>query len=117
MLPEAHYQRDGAQLVAMDVIEIRVDGGVFSADAVIRATHRYTADYYTDIASIVSGFVVRLTPMSIDIDSSDVAQRFRNDVLDEQLRERIRAETMDLHGTLVKAALLKAGTTPRCEKP
>ncbi len=96
----------------MDAIEITLDGGIFSADAVVRTTHRYTADYYSDIASTDGGFVIRLTPISADTDSSTLTQRFRNDALDEQLRERIRAETKNLHSTLVQAAMLKAGGQP-----
>lgn len=71
----------------MDAIEISLDGGVFSAGAVVRAAHRYSADYYADVASTAEGFITRLTPKSADTDTSTLAQQFRNDVLDEQLRE------------------------------
>ena len=32
----------------MDAIEIILDGGLFSADVVARAAHRYTGDYYAE---------------------------------------------------------------------
>lgn len=96
----------------MDAIEINLDGGVFSAGAVVRAAHRYSADYYVDIASTEDGFIARLTPKSADTATSTLVQQFRNDVLDEQLRESIRAETKGLQEILVQAALLKVGTQP-----
>jgi His-Xaa-Ser system protein HxsD len=101
----------------MDAVEINLDGGVFSADTVVRATHRYSADYYTDIASTENGFIVRLTPKSADTDTSVLVHQFRNDALDEQLRERVRVQTQGLHDTLVQAALLKACAQPSDQTP
>lgn len=92
----------------MDAIEVFLNGGLFSVDAVTRAAHRYTADYYTDIATHPDGFTIRMTPVSSEVDTRHLAERFRNDALDEQLRERIRAQTNDLHTLLVDAALSRA---------
>ncbi|KGI77574.1 His-Xaa-Ser system protein HxsD [Oleiagrimonas soli] len=92
----------------MDAIEISLEGGVFSADAVVRTTHRYTADYYINILSSEGNYTVRLTPKSAEVDTSALVGQFRNDLLDEQLRESVRTQTKELHDTLVKAALLKA---------
>lgn len=96
----------------MNAIEISLDGGVFSAETVVSAVHRYSADYYAEVASTEKGFIARLTPKSIDTDTSALVQQFRNDVLDEQLRERIRADTKELQEILVQAALLKADIPP-----
>lgn len=101
----------------MDAIEISLDGKVFSADTVVRATHRYSADYYTDIASTNDGFSVRLTPKSDETDTSGLSHQFRNDVLDEQLRESVRTQTQGLQETLVQAALLKAKPEPSGHTP
>lgn len=103
--------------MAMNAIEINLDGSVFSTDTVVRATHRYTADYYADVASTEDGFIIRLTPKSPDIDTSTLVYRFRNAALDEQLREQIRAETKGLQKTLVQAALLKASSEPPGQTP
>lgn len=90
----------------MDAIRIKIDTGVFSSDVIARAAHRYTGDYFVDLA--LSSDQVVLTPKHAGVDTSQVAARFHNDLLDERLRTRIRDETADLQATLVQAALREA---------
>lgn len=92
----------------MDTIEIGLASSIFSADAVVRTMHRYSADYFTEVDSVEDRFVVHLTPKSPGCDTSNLIHRFRNDALDEQLRERVREETRGLQETLAQAALLNA---------
>lgn len=94
--------------IAMHAIEIVLDGGLFSVDVIARTAHRYTGDYFVETVSTPSGALVRLTPKTDSISSHLLAERFRNDALDERLRERIRAETGELHTALVRAALQQA---------
>jgi His-Xaa-Ser system protein HxsD len=94
--------------MAMDAIEIILDGGLFSADVVARAAHRYTGDYYAETVSTPAGALVRLTPKTDHVSTALLAERFRNDALDERLRERVRTETGELHTSLVRAALQQA---------
>lgn len=96
----------------MHAIEIVLDGGLFSADVVARTAHRYTGDYFVETLSAPSGLLVRLTPKKDSDNSYRLAERFRNDALDERLRERIRTETADLHTALVRAALHQALPVP-----
>jgi His-Xaa-Ser system protein HxsD len=92
----------------MNAIEIVLDGGLFSVDVVACTAHRYTSDYFVETVSTTSDVFVRLTPKADNVSSHLLAERFRNDALDERLRERIRAETGELHTTLVRAALQQA---------
>lgn len=92
----------------MSTIEVRLDAGVFSADIVTKAAHRYTDAYFVEIKSNPADFIVQLTPKHVELDTDQVAERLRNDVLDEQLRALVRSETQDIHAVLIEAALHQA---------
>jgi len=92
----------------MNAIEIVLDGGLFSVDVIACTAHRYTGDYFVETVSTTSDVLVRLTPKTDNVNSHLLAERFRNDALDERLRERVRAETNELHTTLARAALKQA---------
>jgi len=92
----------------MNAIEIVLDGGLFSVDVIACTAHRYTGDYFVETVSTTSDVIVRLTPKTDSISSHLLAERFRNDALDERLRARVRTETGELHTTLVRAALQQA---------
>lgn len=92
----------------MSTIEVRLDAGVFSADVVMKAAHRYTDAYFVEIKSSPADFIVQLTPKYVEVDTDEVAERLRNDVLDEKLRALVRRETQDIHAVLIEAALGQA---------
>jgi His-Xaa-Ser system protein HxsD len=92
----------------MNVIEIVLDGSLFSVDVIARTAHRYTGDCFVETVSTPSGTLVRLTQKTDSLSFHLLAERFRNDALDERLRERIRTETGELHTALVRAALQQA---------
>lgn len=92
----------------MDTVRVDVDTALFDDDMIAKAMHRYTGEFYAELTRSGAGVEVRLTPMRADIDTADLARRFANDLLDERLRARIRAETVTLHATLVQAALREA---------
>lgn len=93
---------------------IDVDVGVFSPDIITRTAHRYTGEFFVEFALSPPPGRVALTPKHADADTSLLALRFGNDLLDERLRAQIREETADLQTTLVKAALREA--SPRYRK-
>lgn len=92
----------------MSTIEVRLDAGVFPADIVMKAAHRYTDAYFVEIKSSTADFIVRLTPKHAEGDTNQLAEHLRNDVLDEQLRALVRSETQDIHTVLIEAALRQA---------
>lgn len=94
--------------MAMDATRIDVDTGVFSPDVIARAAHRYTGEFYVELVLSAPPSHVVLTPKHAGVDTANLALRFGNDLLDEQLRARIRTETSDLQTVLVEAALREA---------
>lgn len=92
----------------MSTIEVRLDAGVFSADIVTRAAHRYTDAYFIKIKRSPGDFIVQLTPKHVEPDAGQVAGQLRNDALDEKLRALVRSETQDIHAVLIEAALRRA---------
>lgn len=88
-----------------------MDVGFFSAEVITRTAHRYTDHFFVELTSSGDAHIVILTPKHDEVDSTGLEGRFRNDALDERLRERIKAETADLHGSLVQAALGQAMPT------
>ncbi len=96
----------------MNAIEIVLDGSLFSVDVIACTAHRYTGDYFVETVSTTSDVLVRLTPKTGNVSSHLLAERFRNDALDERLRERVRTETSELHTALVRVALQQAASSP-----
>lgn len=92
----------------MAPIRLSMDAGFFSAEVIARTAHRYTDHFFVELTSSDDVHVVTLTPKHDEVDSTGIEGRFRNDALDERLRERIKAETADLHVSLVQAALRQA---------
>lgn len=92
----------------MDAIWIDVDVGMFSPNVIARAAHRYTGEFFVEMALSSSPARVALTPKHADTDVERLALRFGNDLLDERLRAQIREETADLQTILVQAALREA---------
>lgn len=88
-----------------------MDARLFSADVVARTAHRYTDRFFIELTSSDVEHTITLTPKYDDVDLTRIEGRFRNDALDERLRESIRAETADLHVSLVEAALRQAAPT------
>ena len=89
----------------MATVDVYLDGAIFSNEVVARAAHRYTNEYFVEIESHPSRPLVRLTPKGAKTDTTELTERFRNDALDESLRERVRIETSELQTVLIRAAL------------
>ncbi|MGO4261079.1 hypothetical protein [Lysobacter sp. TAB13] len=92
----------------MDAIEICVDVSVFEPDVIASAAHRYTGEFFVELLLATSPHRVLLMPMQVGVDTDRLAQRFKNDLLDERLRARIRVETAELQVALIQAALREA---------
>jgi len=88
----------------VEELELIFARAIFSEEAILRAAHRHSGLFGVDIQVAAENIIVRLTPFGGQARCDDLASRFRNDALDEVLRERIRAETSDLHAALVEAA-------------
>lgn len=87
------------------VVAIVFASEVFATQAVVRAAHRHTATCTVDVQPVPEGVRVVLVPTSASMDETLLAAQLRNDVLDEQVRVRVRGQTDVLHAVLVEAAL------------
>jgi len=83
-------------------------GDIFSRDVIARTAHRYTGDFFVEINAEAAGIQVRLMPKRGDVPIDGIEQHFRNDLLDDLLRERVRVQTAELHTVLAQAALRQA---------
>ena len=92
----------------MATVQFSMDAGLFSAEVIARTAHRCTSHFFVEIVCSDNAHTIVLTPKHEGVDLANIEGRFRNDALDERLRERIRTETAELQVTLIQAALRQA---------
>lgn len=86
----------------MGTIEQTFSLGLFTADAITRAVHRFGATHSAELFH--QGEVVRVVLTPRTEPAADVQADLRDAVLDESLRESVRGQTSRLHETLLAAA-------------
>lgn len=86
-------------------------GKVFPIEVVARTAHRYTDNYFVKVNDDAGVIRVDLMSRIEDAPTDGVENRFRNDLLDDLLREKVRIQTAELHTVLAEAALRQ--THPR----
>jgi len=79
----------------VDPITINIDSRVYTLDVVQRAAFRCTdlASFDFSVVSDCEISVVITIKSSVALDPSDIRARFQNELLDQQLRQTIAAET------------------------
>ena len=92
----------------MATVQFSMDAGLFSAEVIARTAHGCTSHFFVEIVCGDNARTIVLTPKHEGIDLANIEGRFRNDALDERLRERIRTETAELQMTLVQAVFRQA---------
>lgn len=88
------------------------DADVYSPDAIQRAAYTFSDRLSIDL---VLGQEIACTLHIVTDDPSiaeQVAGDFRNEVLDQVLRERIRLETADVRNLILAHAFSKSGLVP-----
>lgn len=89
----------------MDRVEILLDVTAYSADAIQRAAYRFVDRFSFELEREGENFHCALC-FPDDLDPETVAA-FRTEVLDEVLRERIRAETEGVRNLILSLAFSK----------
>src|SRR3954471_10780627 len=92
--------------------QLRFDAAAYSTDAIQRAAYRFMDRLSVDLAS-ANGSIDCTLHMSTE-DSADAdrtASDFRNEVLDQVLRERIRGETEGVRNVILALAFADTGLT------
>ena len=86
-------------------IEIVIDTGIFRLAAVKKAAYRFGDRCHVAMDSAdQSGVVVRLTPKNGAISAAALEGEFRNEVLDQELREVVADETLPVRNLLLAQA-------------
>lgn len=85
------------------------DASTTSVDAVQRAAYRLSDQLSCDVALANGRIEVTLHPSQPETDLNALLGEFRNEVLDQVLRERIRNETGDVRNLVLALAFSKTG--------
>jgi His-Xaa-Ser system protein HxsD len=80
-----------------------------SLDAIQRAAYRLSDRLSCDVVSTETSIEVTVHPANSEADVEALLGDFRNEVLDQTLRERIRAETTDVRNLVLALAFSKTG--------
>jgi His-Xaa-Ser system protein HxsD len=89
--------------------ELTFDRSTHSADAIQRATYKLSDRLSCDLASEDVVFRCTLHIQQEDPDVDALISEFRNEVLDETLRERIRDETKEVRNLILALAFSNTG--------
>lgn len=100
----------GASADPPAVIEATFDAKAHSVDAIQRAAYRFSDRFACELIAGEDEHRCLLTPVSDDDPSSNLAL-FRSEVLDQVLRERIRAETEPVRTMILAHAFSRTGIT------
>lgn len=94
---------------------IWLDRSLFNDEIVTRTAHRYTHFFHVKLLANSDEIGVVLTAREGVDAPADLEARFRDDALDERLRDSVRQETRDIHVELIRTALREA--QPRQPEP
>jgi His-Xaa-Ser system protein HxsD len=85
------------------------DQAVHSIDSVQRAAYRLSDRVSCEIGVVDGSIEVRATVLDQEADLDALLAEFRTEVLDQVLRERIRAETADVRNLVLAMAFSRTG--------
>ena len=84
---------------------LRFDASVYRLDAIKKAAYRFSDRCFAQIKSIdVNEVEVTLRSRKSDIDPDDLIGSFSNEVLDQELRATVAAETAGIRDLLIAQA-------------
>lgn len=89
--------------------QVVLDADVYSADAIQRAAYRFLDRCETDIRRDGSQYRCTLTSRTSVLSSDELVGPFRDEVLDQVLRERIRNETAVVRNLILSLAFSQTG--------
>ncbi len=89
-------------------IEVIVELGLYSESAILKATYKFTDNWYVELKKATEEKVtVIFSPKVPASHSSDIKGEFLNELLDQRLREQIGAETLAVRNLIMAHALSK----------
>jgi len=98
-------------------IKLDVSTQFYSRDAILEAMYRFTDRCYTNISSVGKETVhVSFIAKKDDINVNTIAKEFLNELIDQQLRYRIRCETQGIHERIIREAFASLENVPKTGK-
>lgn len=95
-------------------IKLDISAEFYSRAAIVEASYRFTDRCYVDIVTANKGIVeVHIHPKQDAINLDVVAKDFLNELIDQQLRNRIRCETQEIRETIIKEAFAPLENVPK----
>ena len=89
-------------------IEIIVDLGLYSQNVLLKATYKFTGDWYVQLATTSENTAtVIFSPKTPGDNSANIRGEFLNELLDQSLREQIGSETLAVRNLIMAHALSK----------
>lgn len=92
-------------------LTLTFDGQVYSLNAVKQAAYRYLREFTTDIST--EGELIQcsltFTPPVTEGEGQRLANELKKEVLDQDLRERLKAETESVRNVILAHAFSKTG--------
>lgn len=93
----------------MRELRVSFDPSAHSLDAVQRAAYRFSDRLSCDLSEADRSIDVTLHVPEEESDPDTLLADFRNEVLDQVLRERIRTETAEVRSLVLAVAFSKTG--------
>jgi His-Xaa-Ser system protein HxsD len=86
-------------------LKVLVDPSLYSPEAILATADVFTGAWYVKIDVVGDrGTTITFTPKTPPLMSQNVVNEFLNELIDQQLRLRLRQETADLHRLIVSEA-------------
>ena len=95
-------------------IKLEVSAEFYSRDAIIEASYRFTDRCYINLVAADKKIVeIHILTKQQGIKLDIVAKDFLNELIDQQLRHRIRCETEEIQKTIIKEAFAPLDNVPK----
>jgi His-Xaa-Ser system protein HxsD len=86
-------------------VTMTVDLSVYCRDAILNTAYLFTDKYYVDVKTAdEKTATVQMTPKDPAARREGAAQEFMNELIDQQLRVRLRRETAEIHRMIIAEA-------------
>ena len=91
--------------VDLEVLTVRVSLSHYSEETIFRACHHFTGEYYLRVASSSTSEVeIEIRPRCASSLLKHVVREFENQLIDERVRQDLRAETARIRELIVAQA-------------
>jgi His-Xaa-Ser system protein HxsD len=87
-----------------NIIFFNIDKELFSNDAILQTSYKFTDIYYCEIKTQDSTYMIVLKPKNFSINKKNIKEDFLNELIDQQLRVSLYNKTYQTREMIVKKA-------------